>query len=204
MNILDLGRFSWSRLSRRIKVPTEPHFDSESTDLFKDLLAKSSFYLEYGMGGSTFLAHQSGKTFLSIESDPLFYNAVCDKLSAGPNQRLRLFELGIIGPWSVPVFKSGPLAKTDLWREYVCSCWSEVSGPALPDLVLIDGRFRKACLVQSLIMLASSPDAQILVDDYVGRPYYHEVESICPLPLLVAEWLSLGQATLTFHLRMRL
>ena len=43
-----------------------------------------------------------------------------------------------------------------------------------PELVLIDGRFRVACFLFSLIN--GSPGTKIIFDDYVNRPHYHVVE----------------------------
>ena len=45
-----------------------------------------------------------------------------------------------------------------------------------PDTVLVDGRFRVACFLASLIYL--QPGAVILWDDYRGRDSYYVVESI--------------------------
>jgi hypothetical protein len=41
-----------------------------------------------------------------------------------------------------------------------------------PDLVLVDGRFRVACVFQALLTV---PTARILVHDFWQRPAYHIV-----------------------------
>jgi|LakMenE18May11ns_1017448.scaffolds.fasta_scaffold9924938_3 hypothetical protein len=46
----------------------------------------------------------------------------------------------------------------------------------LPDVVLIDGRFRVACFLASV--LSATKFTQIFFDDYVDRDYYHVVEEI--------------------------
>ena len=43
-----------------------------------------------------------------------------------------------------------------------------------PDCVLIDGRFRVACFLQTLI--SSAPGTKIIFDDYPFREQYHVVE----------------------------
>ena len=52
-------------------------------------------------------------------------------------------------------------------------------GPVKPDLVLIDGRFRVACFLHSL--LAADAGTPLLFDDYTNRPHYHLVEEFCPI-----------------------
>jgi len=52
-------------------------------------------------------------------------------------------------------------------------------GSVKPDLVLIDGRFRVACFLHSL--LAAEPGTPILFDDYSNRPHYHLVEESYPI-----------------------
>ena len=63
------------------------------------------------------------------------------------------------------------------FRDYVHSPWRH--GSLKPDLVLIDGRFRVACFLHSL--LAAAPATPILFDDYTNRPHYHLVEEFCPI-----------------------
>ena len=46
----------------------------------------------------------------------------------------------------------------------------------LPELVLIDGRFRVASFLTCLIY--GRPGTEIFFDDYVGRQYYHIVEEL--------------------------
>ena len=53
---------------------------------------------------------------------------------------------------------------------------AKVSECLLPDLVLIDGRFRASCLV-AVLMRATRP-VTVLFDDYLKRRYYHGVEAL--------------------------
>jgi hypothetical protein len=41
---------------------------------------------------------------------------------------------------------------------------------------LIDGRFRVACVLESLLHLGPNTTCNILVDDYAGRPHYKSIE----------------------------
>jgi hypothetical protein len=48
-----------------------------------------------------------------------------------------------------------------------------------PDLILVDGRFRVACFLYSL--LCAETNTTILFDDYTERPEYFIVEKFCKL-----------------------
>jgi len=53
--------------------------------------------------------------------------------------------------------------------------WSEIiKCNQFPNVILIDGRFRVACFLASLLL--AKPGTIILFDDYVNRPHYHVVE----------------------------
>jgi len=45
----------------------------------------------------------------------------------------------------------------------------------LPDLILVNGRFRVACALKSVKYLHDKVSYTILVDDYVGRSAYSEI-----------------------------
>jgi hypothetical protein len=45
-----------------------------------------------------------------------------------------------------------------------------------PDRILVDGRFRVACVLQSILNLSSGSNCFVLVDDYLDRPEYRAVE----------------------------
>jgi hypothetical protein len=46
-----------------------------------------------------------------------------------------------------------------------------------PDVILVDGRFRVACVLESLLNLGDQDACTILLDDYVGRAHYRAVEA---------------------------
>src|SRR5262249_49162244 len=62
------------------------------------------------------------------------------------------------------------------WPAYASAPWSGYRR-VIPDLVLVDGRFRVACI--ALAVLNSRSDTVIAVHDFWDRPWYH----VC-LPLL--------------------
>jgi hypothetical protein len=60
--------------------------------------------------------------------------------------------------------------------DYISGVWNFKSQA---DVILIDGRFRVACFLYSLIH--AKKDSIIIFDDYLNRPWYHIVEDVIPL-----------------------
>jgi hypothetical protein len=83
-------------------------------------------------------------------------------------------DIGPTGDWGKPVNSSGAAS----YHAYALSVWDR---PDLgtPDLVLIDGRFRAACLA-AVLMRATRP-TMVLFDDYFDRPHYHAVNKLAVL-----------------------
>jgi hypothetical protein len=81
-----------------------------------------------------------------------------------------------VGAWGKPKNKD----KIDNFWMYMVKPWHIAKANDLvPDTILIDGRFRVASFLFSLVSAQSG--ATILFDDYVNRPYYHVVEQFCEL-----------------------
>jgi hypothetical protein len=125
-------------------------------------------YLEYGSGGSTYLAAtKQVSAIYSVESDAAFSSAVREKIFADfPSVNLTIVnvDLGKTGEWGYPRNKK----KSGNWHLYPIAVWQimESRGHS-PDLVLIDGRFRVSCCLTSL--LCARPGTRILIDDYAAR-----------------------------------
>lgn len=49
-------KFLYRKRTKGFDVPDEPHFDTEATKMFVDLLKNADRYLEFGSGGSTVVA----------------------------------------------------------------------------------------------------------------------------------------------------
>jgi hypothetical protein len=169
----------------RIEVPDQPHFDRESTEFFNEAIRQATNYLEYGSGGSTLLAHQHVKNLVSVESDHRFLRAVQRKLSQqGPGAETTLLpvNIGITEHWGKPVFTKPTARRLQRWRKYAQAPWPFFRRNHLePDLILIDGRFRAACALESLLALSYGSRCRILMDDYVTRHEYRAVEEVADL-----------------------
>jgi len=156
-------------------VPDSPTMPPECAARLEQLLRGSRCYLEYGAGGSTVMASDLGvPVVLSVESDRDWLAAVGRKLarrSKGSEVIQLHIDLGPIKDWGFPV------ADTH-WKNYSnypLLAWEECIRRSLkPDLVLIDGRFRVASFMATLLF--AQPGCRILLDDYGDRPDCKVVE----------------------------
>ena len=147
-------------------------FDGDGA-LFRRLAAEASVYGEYGCGQSTLWVYgNTDARIVAVDSARAWARSV--KSAAPEDDRLDIawVNLGPVAEWGRPLSYD----RRALFPDYVDSIWRR--GVA-PDLVLIDGRFRVACFLQSL--LAAAPGTRLLFDDYFGRPHYRLVEEFTPV-----------------------
>ncbi len=139
--------------------------------LFKQLAAGCTTYGEYGVGQSTLWVYRNtGSKILSVDSSSEWIGAVARDLAADRSRlEVEWVDIGPLGQWGSPL----TFARRKNFRDYVASIWRHSEKP---DLVLIDGRFRIACLFVSL--LNGDVGTKILFDDYLDRPKYHVVEEV--------------------------
>lgn len=189
---LRLLNFLFTQRVRGFTVPDEPCFDSaESTAWFRSALLASKAYVEFGSGGSTFLAARERIPFVAIDSDRFFLGSVRAKIAAAGlldenRQEFRYVDIGLTGPWGKPVVPLPPsAARLEAFRQYSAPPAQCVAGRFTPDLVLVDGRFRVACALKMLQLLENRTGWTLVIDDYVGRPGYHVVETFAKLDRLV-------------------
>lgn len=152
-------------------------FPDEVIDFVRDEYTRARVILEYGSGGSTFLAaSMPGKTIVSVESDPAWAQRMQDIAAARPQPSPPTVIHADIGP--VMAWARAPdNRELDRFRGYWQTVWDDWSGAA-PDLVLIDGRFRAACYMAT--WLATPGPVRVLFDDYEKRPQYHVIERLGP------------------------
>lgn len=149
-------------------------FPPAEAEAVRRAYAGAEVILEYGSGGSTALAAgMPGKTVISVESDPDWARMVERKIApiARAEVILRHADIGPVRRWGKP---SSP-AHAHLFHRYPLAIWSD---PAFrhPDVVLIDGRFRRACFVAVALKIARP--VTVLFDDYGSRPQHAEVERL--------------------------
>jgi hypothetical protein len=155
-----------------------PHMSPARIDALSTALQQSKVYLEFGMGGSTTLAAYHGVAHIvSTDSSPEWIGNVSQDIaklnSKSKTIQLLHADLGELGEWGHPKNND----KIFNWPTYFHGPWKHLKGRGLtPDTVLIDGRFRVACFLYSLLNLDAG--TTIMWDDYTPRPEYHVVETL--------------------------
>ena len=147
-------------------------FDEKVLGCVEEHYQAATTILEYGSGGSTVMAARMGRTVFSVESDRAWAERLMAHLAPiSAKARVHHANIGPTGPWGMPTRQRGA------WRfhGYALSVWDRADF-VQPDLVLIDGRFRAACLVA--VMLRATKPVTVLFDDYAKRGYYHGVERL--------------------------
>ena len=150
----------------------------EAAAALRDACADAQVVLEYGSGGSTFLALDAGVDFVaSVESDAQWAAEIGAALSGRFAADRFLVHHADIGPtraWGQPADRSG----FRRYHLYATEIWDH---PRFrhPDVVLIDGRFRVACFLTA--MIRCTRPVTVLFDDYIDRESYHWIEELFPV-----------------------
>ena len=140
--------------------------DDHSLWLENVMLSKN--YAEYGAGFSTIFAGKYAKCRVrTAESDPNWAAMVSKKT---PRRVLvHQIDFGPVGPWGRPL-------SDEFSENFVHYFSAPFRGGFSPDFVYVDGRFRVACFLTSVLL--SEPGTRIVIDDYVERAGYHCVEEV--------------------------
>ena len=187
---VEVLKFLYIQRVKGFDVPTEPHFDSDETvEWFTSRLLQSKFYVEFGSGGSTFIAAKNGLRFVAVDSDRFFLKAVQDKIAEHgfldlSRQTFRYADIGFTKGWGRPIVDQ-PKSEARLQSFRAYSDFPADVGETHPDLVLVDGRFRVACALKALRALRGCSGWTIVIDDYIMRPDYKVVEQFATLDRLV-------------------
>ena len=155
-------------------VPSPPEKDpldeywSDGWTYFRQALAGAKVYLEYGAGSSTeFVSREYSCSIRSVETSEVWCSVVRNRI--GTSAHVVHVDLGETGDWGRPL----TYRKRDNFITYFEAGFENGYSP---DTILIDGRFRVACFLTSL--LHASPGTLIVFDDYPDRPHYHVVEEM--------------------------
>jgi hypothetical protein len=179
-NPIELFRFFFLQRVKGFEIPAAPHLDEIAGPFFADLLGACTAYLEFGTGGSTLLADKLEKKTLSVESDRFFARAVRQSLRTHSKVEIVDIDIGLTGPWSYPIFNRPTQRRLRRWSNYSSRPFDVLKSQGwFPDFVFVDGRFRRACVLQTArSALAEGREAKLLLDDYFleDREHYHAVE----------------------------
>lgn len=139
--------------------------------MFKDEVASSSVYFEYGCGKSTIWTTSNTKSLMfCVDTSKDWINFVDEKIKSDRLKTLWV-DCGPIGKWGRP--KS--YQNRENFRRYADILWEQ---GVQPDIILVDGRFRVLCFLVSL--RNAKVGTKIIFDDYINREHYHIVEEFVP------------------------
>jgi hypothetical protein len=152
----------------------EPYMPPAEVARFKYELSKARHYVEFGSGGSTVYASQQGVKTISVENDRFYARVVAKGLHQSSVKQL-VVDMGITGEWGMPIFPNPRKA-----RRYICAPWDVET---FPQFILVDGRYRVACALESARRARLVGQSAVLMfDDYEVRSSYHQIEQILGVP----------------------
>jgi len=151
--------------------------DNEKEEFIR-VSGKSKKYLEFGSGGSTIKLLKNYKTNIySVESSLDWIQSMRRYLIVrlGEKKRLQFFNINIgkTKEWGFPVDESSK----HLFPNYSQGVFNEINPKDL-DVIFVDGRFRVACTLSTIINTYTSDKENnqvILIHDFWNRDYYHHV-----------------------------
>jgi hypothetical protein len=154
----------------------KPHLFPGEETLFETEMRRCRRLLEYGMGGSTIFAFEAGaKEIVSIDSDLAFVEKVRQRIGKHARHvRLLHCDTGPVKEWGMPIDRE----RVDHWPVYFTRPWQAYAATnTIPDLVYVDGRFRVACILYSILMIRNAGwlhrrSRMMLHDLSPDRPYY--------------------------------
>ena len=162
-------------MARSPETSFELSLPAQEAEVLRSEYNQANVILEYGSGGSTVMAAgMQGKRVFSVESDrdwALRLQTHIDTNDFPSATTVYHTDIGPTGNWGRPIDNT-------YWSEfykYPLAIWAE---PFFrhPDVVLIDGRFRTACMMT--VMAKITRPVTVLFDDYRDRRPYHSVEKL--------------------------
>lgn len=159
---------------RRLRFPdtfttSEPHLGELEKAAFLELLSRSIVTLEYGSGGSTLAAVKIVPVVVSVENDLKFARALRRGVRQVNGGRFYpvVVNIGRTESWGEPVDRDPTPMRVRRWRQYPEAPWKLLQRKGLvPDFIFIDGRFRVACTLDSMLRLPAGSKCRFLFDDF--------------------------------------
>jgi hypothetical protein len=159
-------------------LPRPSHYSfmmsANEQELFDLSIRDSKVYLEFGMGGSTFHALQkSSAKVYSIDSSREWIKLMREYWYIRFMELTRLSlifaDVGPVKEWGVPIGDNPAL-----FPNYSAAIFKTIRKEKV-DTVLVDGRFRVACTLKTILECHPNKNLQILIHDFWDRPHYHIV-----------------------------
>jgi hypothetical protein len=152
------------------EFPGTPCMTDAETACFRRWIPYGGTALEFGCGGSTKCFFTSGiRTLHTVDSDPNYLRKAMDDPFLSffiKKKRLSLYyaDIGPVAAWGNPT--SAPMVS---WLSYHSGVWEQIDGATI-DFVLVDGRFRVSCVLQTI--LHCDKNVKLFVHDFLNRPQY--------------------------------
>ena len=149
------------------------HMTKVEKKLFDKTIKKSKVYVEFGIGGSTLrVLNKSKAEVYSIESDITWIRLMKQYRLIKKMENKRFFlhhvDIGKTTAWGKPF---GDNSKEN-YPAYSALVF-EKTDPYKIDTVLVDGRFRVACTLKTIIVSKNKDNLLIIIHDFWNRPKYH-------------------------------
>ena len=148
--------------------------------LFREYIFNAKIYMEFGSGGSTITALKDSKgKIYSVESSNDWIKTMRKKYEvikkAEDSGRLNLIyaDIGKTGKWGTPIMADNE-NDADRFFNYSHRIFEKYPEIKFADVVLIDGRFRVASFLSTL--LNNDVNTIYMFHDFWNRPKYHIVK----------------------------
>jgi hypothetical protein len=146
-----------------------PQMSKKELALFFSFITHTSKYVEFGCGGSTFLAsHYVKQSVVSVDSSTKWIE-LTSKQCVGKVQPVFFHaDIGDVGEWGTPTNDM----EQDKCPNYHSDVWG-LKNTYAADLYFIDGRFRVACFAQ--IYRRCEMQSIIGIHDFLSREKYYGI-----------------------------
>ena len=140
-------------------ITNKPLLHKKAIDYWETAVTNSDHYLEYGMGSSTIRASEiCGGEVTTVETSPKFYNKIKHLIDDNVNVHCMDWECRALG------YPKQELSESDI-KDYT---YKPFNTDVKYDVVLVDGRFRMACL---MTVFNESQAKIIMLDDSYRKAY---------------------------------
>jgi len=170
--LYDWSAFHLRRLQRSLQpsrtdrdaasIGDTPWMEPEMVDFLDKHLSKKHTYIEYGAGSSTLFAIKRAGRVVSVETDPIWFAALQRRIGSAANFEPIPIYIGATKILGYPVFQTPTPNRIRQWRQYIDGPWNKPREDV--GIVLVDGRFRVACAIKSL--LSANDRTTIVMDDF--------------------------------------
>lgn len=145
----------------------------EEIALFNKTVKSSKHYLEFGLGGSTIQALRKSKAqvyTMDSSADWIVRLREYRYIRLMEKQRLKIYfiDIGEIKKWGYPVDDTSK-SKFPVYSSYILNQVKDLD----IDTVLIDGRFRVACALYTILTFYHHESIKLLIHDFWNRSKYH-------------------------------